>query len=235
MRLRISPSPITAMPLTLACWRNGVATSDASLYVGSDDDGSERENWQLTGAVSGGNKVAAGTRDAAGATFAVSALPMVPRWYHAAATFESTTSRTGWMNGDPGTPETTSRDPAAGSIECMTIGIEEKFTVSNYLGDIFWPCFWSVILEAWEMMHLASGVPPWHVRPESIVACPDMLTGWDPFLGVPWEIINAPPVSKPPREWVPPVRTIPTSAAAAAGGSVNLLQGPIGLPRRKVA
>lgn len=93
-------------------------------------------------------------------------------WTHAAAVFTSNASRTAYINGTAATPNTTSR----GTATMVTLRCGATcFTVPTlpFTGQLAWPAAWNVALSAGDIAMLASGVPPWQVRPESLVACYD--------------------------------------------------------------
>jgi hypothetical protein len=140
-------------------------------------------------------------------------------WQHALARVRSATDRDCRIdNGSEGT-STDAITPAG--IDTMSIGrVGDSSPTGNIDGRLSWPCFWNVYLTDAEGGELASGRPPWEVRPESIVACPDFRTLWDPFLKLQFPSFNGPTIANPYRDWTLPGDTaqfIDTPVAAAAG------------------
>ena len=211
MRLRTTQTPVTAEPLSMACWGNSQALGTA-IWVGSDNSGAERDAW-LIHLNSGPNAQAismlAGSANDPSSFTAHSVTGL--DWFHQAGVFASDLSRLVYLTGVAGTENTASR--AVADTECMTIGIQEKITTGKYDGDIFWPCIWNVALTAGEILALAQRVPPWEIRPQNIVAMPDMRTGYDPFLKAKWEILNSPAPAPPPIRWAPRRRVFKAPAA----------------------
>ena len=92
-------------------------------------------------------------------------------WIHAAAVFESATSRTAYLNGGGGATDATSVTP--GTVDSTSIGRMRWPTGStNFFSDgNFAECaIWNVALTVAELVGLSRGLTPLQVRPQSLMA-----------------------------------------------------------------
>ena len=141
-------------------------------------------------------------------------------WYPAGGVARSTTYRNVYLYGIPGdTPNTdTVTFP---SMATSFIAGNTRFDSAELSGQVFWPCFWDIDIGDGGFMAFAQGTPPWEIYPESILACPDLRTGFDPFLGDFWTENNGPfPAGSPPFQWRPRRRVYKAVAAPAGGLSI---------------
>lgn len=172
-RLTRTAAPITAFPFTLASWIRPVSITDGGFHValslvkaGSVGGASFASLYQhngdvqawMTGSGSGGASIVTGL------TAGV--------WGHAAAVYTSVASRTAYVNGTAGTPETSSQ--ATLTFDTIQIGADYYVggPVANdfFDGDLAEAGIWSVALDAAEIAALAKGFDPRLIRPQSLVA-----------------------------------------------------------------
>lgn len=144
------------------------------------------------------------------------------QWHHCAARFASATSRIGYLDGHPGTAETTSLTPA--SIDSAVIGAALTATssvINVFDGDIEEAAIWNVALDNAEIMALAMGAPPYKVRRSALVAYWPLgpsggqleLDHWGVY---PMTVTGA--VNSAPSPFVRPKAKIYSFPIAAAGG-----------------
>ena len=164
-------TPVTVAPLTLAAWfyPNNVTTNFALMSVTDNvEAGSNRFGITVLGAVAGDPIQAfAQTSSATGTTNSTSAF-LANTWQHACGVFESTTSRSIYLNGGNSATNTTLVTPTADRIR-----IGARFSSGSagiyFLGRIAEVGIWNVALTAAEIESLADGMTCDKVRPQSLV------------------------------------------------------------------
>lgn len=146
------PSSLTNSAI-LSCGRS--ATNDDYYVLGMDGTG------QGYVEVNGGS--GSGTAFAAGVSNGV--------WAHVAGVQSSATSRTAYVNGAAGTPNTTNIGAAPASLDRTTIGalIITGSRLSFSGGDIAECAIWNVALTTAEIASLAAGASPLVIRPANLV------------------------------------------------------------------
>lgn len=166
---------VTAAPLTYACWfYPSDLTADSNLI----NIGISSTNY-FSIFYDGANDYGAGARavgieTAAASTYASAMSPTAPNgpgWVHCAGVFESSTSRTAYMNGRPGTTNTTSRTPSG--INRTNVGLYNDGIGGLYgpmFGAIAHVCVWNVALSTAEIVKLARGGFPMDVKRQNLVA-----------------------------------------------------------------
>lgn len=168
-----SSVPVSAMPLTMACWfRVPVVSSSTGGRVlfgaahSTNDSGFYRLTIPLNGtflrASLGGDQFNTTTADTAANTIVANT------WLHCAAVFTSTTSRTIYLTNAAAV--TTTATIVAPTINNFTIGatILNTGTTGYFNGLIAESAVWRVALTAADVASLAAGVAPSHVRPQSL-------------------------------------------------------------------
>jgi hypothetical protein len=160
-------APVTAPPLTLACWFNPDLLQDASLFAVGAASGAG--GWLalftgVTGVVSasastGANPVAATTT----ATYTTGS------WNHCCGVFTTTSSRTIYLNGGNSVTGGTSRNP---TINETIIGARRLSNIigSYFNGKIAEVGIWNAALTAQEVASLAKGMTCDKIRPQSLVS-----------------------------------------------------------------
>jgi len=164
--LRATSAPVTAAPLTIACWFNQTASAAGLLVSIGVNGGGDRLQIFTNGPLS--QAVAAGAIQ--GGTSGQSVLTGVPtagEWNHAAGVFTSATSRTAYWNGAAGTPNTTSATPSG--VNSVVIGARYNTTLGAYFsGSIAEVAIWNAALTAEEIASLSKGFHPTLIRPASL-------------------------------------------------------------------
>ena len=212
--LQYTTTLLSAAPQSMACWSNVSVTGDFAMV--SQDANVNNSRFGLVVGTSGTAKVSMNTREGA-TNISAYAADTVPSsgWFHMAGVRASSTSSFAYTNGKQGTEVTAAVTPT--NVDKLVIGILTQFNTSEYTGDIFWPCFWNVALSQAEVAALAARTPPWEIRPESIVAMPNLDTLYDPFLGDFWTHVGSGgSITAPPFQWRPRRRVY--KAPAAVGG-----------------
>lgn len=162
----IGNTPVTAAPMTMAAWINVADAADEciiSITNGTTDANSNRIRL-VTGTLQARSQ-GAGGGGVAGTIGTVSTGTPA----HVAGVFASTSSRTAYLNGTAGTPETSTRTPSG--IDKIGIGVNASAgTNSERLNGAIWDAaVWDVALTAAEIAALAKGISPRQIRPQSLV------------------------------------------------------------------
>ena len=162
-------APVTAVPLTMACWMNKTSASTGGFLMGvMRDAGSLWYGFYLYATSSGkvqaplaNNNVFAGGVDS---TTSYSANT----WHHVCGVYSSNTSRTIYLDGGGSATDTTSLTPTL--IDNVTIAAARKSgAVDNYLnGSLAEVAIWSAALTQPEVKSLSAGMSPKLVRPQSL-------------------------------------------------------------------
>lgn len=168
-----SSAGVTTTPLTLACWaRHGTGSSNQTMISVSRAaaaSGADLYALQTDGSSTG--KVRASANDSGTAVIALStiAAPVDNSWFHAAAVFASTTSRSAYLNGGSKGTNTTSK--TLGTPDRMIIGVNNATPGAawNSGGAIAEAAIWNVALSDTEIALLAAGALPPTVRPDALV------------------------------------------------------------------
>ena len=159
-------TPITGVPLTLACWfrSDSLTLKQILMQVGTDGSGANLYSLRLAGNA-GGDPVQACTT-AGGETFASTTSGYsADTWHHAAAVFASNTSRIVYLDGGNSAEGTTNRVPSG--INALSLGIEldNTFPFSGRLAEAG---LWNIALSAAQIALLAAGVSPLRIRPDAL-------------------------------------------------------------------
>lgn len=172
-------TPVTAAPLTLACWYNvDNVTTQHNLIGIYEPTGSTADLFCLTIEGTQANDPLHAYAAAAG-TYNSSSINNVTAgsWQHAAGVFASSTSRTVYKDGVAGTTNTTARTPNAASLDRILIGrFQASSTIAYTDGLIAGAGIWNVALSADEIKLLANGYSPQNIRPQNLVFCPNLET-----------------------------------------------------------
>lgn len=160
----------TAYPCTLAAWVNLDNTTGFKGLVtwrtiGNSSKASIRANGSALGALSAGT--GSGSANGAGG-IALSAAT----WHSAVGTFPSDSSRTGFVDGAGGTPNTGVW--ALSTLDSLLIGAMTDSTgtgaVNNFhAGIIAWVGLWAGTLNADQINSLVKGFSPEQVAPQSLI------------------------------------------------------------------
>lgn len=225
-------SPISAAPLTIACWSKGTVSNKRNcVYIHTDGAASGRHQFAL-GATSGTNGVARFVvADGSGSTALEGADNYVENeWNHLLAVASSSTSRYAYTNGVAGSEGTTSRVPS---------GLDEVFLGTrnaqneHAVGAIAEASVWDAVLTQAEIDLLNLGYSALFVRPQNLVAYWPLVGRSDPEMDLfdrntalsevgTVSVDTHPPIIYPRRSQI----IIPPAFAIAAGRP----QGPLGHP-----
>lgn len=162
-------APVTAAPLTMACWFNvDNITARHTLICLTDGIGSDQFILEADGTVAG-DPIRA--RTFAGGSFsnAVSATGFsATTWHHCAARFISATNRRAYIDGVGGTANTVSRTPT-GIDETVLGAAYASSALGLYTnGRIAEAAIWNTDLTDDEIAALAKGFRPSLIRPASL-------------------------------------------------------------------
>lgn len=175
--LATASTPVTAVPLSMACWfRLTDITAGQNLISVTDTAGDVNYfALQARGDIAGDPLYArsanSATRDAVTST-GYSANT----WHHGCAVFTSATSRASYIDGGSKGTNTTSNTPAG--LDVISIGIRGGATkVLPVLGLVAEAAIWSAALTDAEVLSAARGVSPLQIRPQSIVFYAPLIRG----------------------------------------------------------
>lgn len=174
--LRSTSAPVTAAPLTIACWFRQ-NTSAAQLLVSIGVNGGIDRFQMFTngpGTLAVVAQILANGHPGTGANAFVSGTPSAGQWHHAAAVFASSTSRTAYWNGAGGTPETTAVAPSG--VNSVVIGARYNTTLGAYFaGGIAEVAIWNDALTAEEIAAHAAGFSADQIRLGALVYYADLI------------------------------------------------------------
>lgn len=226
-------APITGPPLTLSSWINFTdLTSVHSIISLADSSVGDQYFLLMARGNVGGDPIRFDARSVGISSADTSIGYLANTWQHVCAVAGGVDDRSVFIQGGNEGTNTTTTTPTG--IDVISIARLGDSTPGAYAdGRIFWPCVWNVALTNAEVSRLASGVPPWWVRPEAIVACPDLRTLYDPFMRASFKNFGS-VIANPYRDWtLPDDIDILGSAVGAAVG--NVPQKMYSYKRRRVA
>ena len=162
--LELGSAPVTAVPLTLACWYNVPASRLETLISLGVSGGTHRFRLYLNTV----STLAAETT-ATGSAPAQMAHAGTNRWNHGAAVIESAGSRYAFADGTKSAQNTGGQTPTG--INRLHIGSRIVSGVNGGFldGQIADVCVWNVALADEEVAALAKGISPRRIRPQSLV------------------------------------------------------------------
>jgi hypothetical protein len=170
-RLSTASTPVTAVPLTLACWFNPdrISANEVLLTVINASTG-DRFALLPLGNVAGdplrANVLAGGSQVSADSTIGFSASS----WQHAAGVFTSNASRTVYLNGGNSATNTIPW-PAPSGVDAIRVASRPSGGVEGLFfdGQIAEVGIWNAALTQPEIASLAKGMTCDKVRPQSLV------------------------------------------------------------------
>jgi hypothetical protein len=162
-------TPVTAVPLTIACWMNKPATNTAGVIVGTfRNTGSDWYGFYLYASSTAKVNASAANNNVfaeAQSTTSYSANT----WHHVCGVYSSNTSRTIYLDGAGSATNTTSLTPTLIDIVSIAAARKSGF-VDNYLnGSLAEVAIWNAALTEPEVKSLSAGMSPKLVRPQSLV------------------------------------------------------------------
>lgn len=194
-----SSTPVVATPLTIVSWFRPLQfiTNDVIVSIGTTS-GSGRFALGRILNLDGINVLqAASVNDSGGGVGAQVAMPSIAgTWYHGAAVFASTNSRTCYLDAVGITNTIFNLGPSAPNE--LRIGANNVNT--RFIGDIAEVAIYNVALTPAEITALAKGFTPDQIRPQSLVFYAPLVRDLiDPKGGLPITNNNSATVVNHPR------------------------------------
>jgi hypothetical protein len=170
-RLSTASNPVGTLPVTMSCWFYPDTTNARVMVcLGNQLTGNNSRvliyhNTDSKIYAFSENATGSNTQSASTNTFTTGT------WHHAAGVFESTTSRTPYLNGTAGTTGTVSNSPNFAVIDRVLVGVQQwaASTASFFDGRIAEVGLWNAALTASEIASLAKGMTCDKVRPNALV------------------------------------------------------------------
>ncbi len=166
--LTYSGAILDAYPISMACWFNtDITNADETLIsIGRSGSANNFISLRLSQAT---DQVQIFVQNSGGSNNALSTgTYKANRWHHAGCR-GSLTSRFAYIDGEPGTENTSSR--AYPTVNITSIGSRYNSTAGNFMsGMIALPAIWNIELTHADFALLATGVDPRTVHPENLVA-----------------------------------------------------------------
>jgi len=163
-------APVTAVPLTMACWFNPDLLQDAALCaVESVSTVAGNSSWFALFAGLTGVVAASTVQNGMQSTAITTATYTTGSWNHCCGVFSATNSRTIYLNGSNAVTNTTNRIPTA--TPETVIGARRVVSAlgSYFNGKIAEFGIWNAALTAQEVASLAKGMTCDKIRPQSLV------------------------------------------------------------------
>ncbi len=171
---------VSAMPLTLACWGKIASLTAGQIHTLvsiSTDTGNIRDGYFIE-VIEAGNGDALraqagsgiGSAGVASKAFSAGGAP-IATWFHAAAVFASTTSRTIYLDGSSVANAT--NITAAAGLNRTSLGRKANYlnAATHYWdGDIAHAAIWNIALSGANITSLAAGANPLAIEAANLVA-----------------------------------------------------------------
>jgi hypothetical protein len=175
--MSVAAAPVTAVPLTLACWFKATTTPGGSMFlIEITTAGSDNAYFALIADSTGVLK--ARTKQIGGGSSSFHTTSYTDdEWHHGCAVFPAVNSRYCYQDGVKSTPETTSRTPASLAATWMCAREDSPTHTQFYEGLAAHFAIWDVALSDDEVIEQATGLMPPYTRPSA-------LKGYWPSYGV---------------------------------------------------
>jgi len=162
-------TPVTAYPVTMACWFYPVADSvDYTAMSATFAAGTSQELVMRLQGAAAGNPVLALRNN--GASVASTTGYSAGAWFHGCVMWSASNTAAAYINGGSKGTGSTSATVSANCSGACRVG-RRGTTATGYMnGRIAEAGIWNVELNDNEVAYLAAGVSPLRVRPESLVA-----------------------------------------------------------------
>ena len=166
--LSTASTPVTAPPLTLACWFNSDSATALQFLVQVEQNASNYFAIAAEGDRAG-DPVAIFIRAAGAQARALRTTTgySANTWHHACGVFATTSSRTVYIDG--GNSATDTFPQSVGAATTVKVGAFQSANVAYLDGRIAEVGVWNVALSADEIASLADGMTCDKVRPQSLV------------------------------------------------------------------
>lgn len=167
-------NPITSGSLSMACWfLTSDTTNDMTLMGVQRSSSFERSASLLAGGARVGDPVVARGFNGSAVEALSTTGYLANGWNHAVGVWSATgvDLTQVWLNaGSRGINASNGTGIALANRICIGRSIVSGNTTWPMNGLIVWPAIWKEALSFPEVARLASGVPPWMIRPEALVA-----------------------------------------------------------------
>lgn len=199
-------TPVTATPLTLACWMNKTAATTTGILTAIfwDGAGSWYAFYLAAGSAANGQKVGINlaNNNSFGAGANATTTYTTGTWHHACGVFTSSTSRTVYMDGGNSATDTSSVTPT--NLNSVNIGAARRQTVTdNYFdGSIAEVGIWDAALTQAEVGALADGMSPQLVRPQNLKVYVPLVRSTQDLKGLSFTTVGSPTVSAQTRVYL---------------------------------
>ena len=198
-------TPVTATPLTMACWMNKTATTQGSVLVGIYWNGSDfwYAFYLYASRTADGQKVSLGlgNNNSFNSTEAT-ATYTAGTWHHVCGVYTSPTSRTIYMDGGNEATGTFSLTPT--NLNSVSIAASKRLvTTDNYFdGSLAEVAIWDAALTKAEAGSLADGMSPQLVRPQNLRVYVPLVRSTQDLKGLSFTTAGSPTVSAQPRVYL---------------------------------
>lgn len=175
----VNSGPISAEPLTIACWfQTDIAADQMLVSVG---DGAANDLWGIE--INNDPQAARAKCYDAGAPVQASSSTTysLNTWHHICATFASDTSRTVWLDGGGEASNASASSP--GASDEIAVGIHIDRSSDPLSGMVAEVGIWNATFTIVEALQLAAGYSPLLVRPESLVCYIPLVRGLGSVVG----------------------------------------------------
>lgn len=161
-------TPVTAVPLTMACWFKTSDTTNEQVLLTIGDTGGTADEFALVANGASSDTVQAQTRRTSTSTASSTSSYSADTWHHACAVFNSSTDRRAFIDGGSKGTEATAKVPTG--LDAIRIGAVARSSASKFLtGSVAHAAIWSVTLTDAEVAALAAGLSPLRMRPGALV------------------------------------------------------------------
>lgn len=164
--INVSSTPVTAVPLTIACWYNSdTQTANQTLVAVNDASANNQFALKLQGAAVG-DPVRATTTVAGNSSNADTSVGYTAgAWQHGCAVYASATSRAAYLNGGSKGTNAVSRIPTG----ITEIDIGQSGSTIFFSGLLAEVGIWDIDLTDDEVASLAKGFSPLFIRPANLI------------------------------------------------------------------
>lgn len=191
-KLSYAGALVTAAPLTMAAWikRGTTLVNGTVMFIGNSGSFGNVNLWRMNRVfVDDGDAqvlaTACTTTTGAASATCVRSVTDWPEgtWGHAAAVFESDSSRYAYAQGVASSQNTTTKTPSG--VNITTLGKSDNVSGTSWFsGEMAEVGLWNVALSSSDVAVLAAGVCPLLVHPESLVAYWPILGQYSPEIDV---------------------------------------------------
>lgn len=182
MKAVAGSTPVTAVPLTLACWWQPVSATVANPIFGISNSGGDAFYLSQN---SSSKILATTTHPSILASATTSTSVTAGAWCHVCGSFTSSTSRAAYLNGGGKGTNGTVQTPSG--LTQIEVGHTTVSGGSYANGNIAECAIWNIVLTDNDVADLANGIPAWMIRPDALVFYAPLLHGYSPEI----ELIGA--------------------------------------------